>query len=220
LLKASFSLTSFPAIQLLMCPIIDLWVAACLLPYTGEASNPKGNFAMISRESGKLAKSLQKGSVRLPSFSYKTPVFAVDRGGMNYYTPDTMAFEDERRFDQPPAERQPKNFEEIYRRGLLGERTRTNEDGSTTTYVAYRLFLQRGEPADEQGVADFCLNALQAGYKEAMGTLIVPDTYSAPDSIVEKRGNDELLSSVFFFLEKPVSQSEVIDHARNEQEWP
>ena len=175
---------------------------------------------MISRSSGKLAQSLQKGSVRLPSFSYKTPLFVVDRVRVNYYTPCAMAFEDERRFDQTQSETQPKTFEETYRAGLVGERTRTNEDGGKTTFFAYRFFLQRGEPADEEGLANFCLSALQAGYKEAMSSLIVPDTYTPPDGIVEKRDNDELLSSVFFFLEKTAPQPEGSVPASKEKERP
>jgi hypothetical protein len=128
-----------------------------------------------------------------------------------------MAVENERQFDQTPAEAQPKSFEEYYQAGLLGERTRATEDGVAQRFVAYRFFLQRGEPADEQGLANFCLNALQAGYKEAMGPVIVPDTYEAPEKISEKRDNDESLSSVFFFLEKTAPQPEGIVPPVNEQ---
>jgi hypothetical protein len=131
-----------------------------------------------------------------------------------------MAFEDELHFDQPHPETRPKSFEVKYCAGLLGERTRTTEAGGTTIYVAYRFFFQRGESADEQGLANFCLNALQAGYTEAMGPVIVPDTYAAPEKIREKRDNDELLSSVLFFLEKTAPQPEGGVPPVNEKEPP
>ena len=131
-----------------------------------------------------------------------------------------MAFEDERHVDQAASETHPKSFEASYRAGLLGERTRTTEAGGTTTYVVYRFFLQRGEHEDEQALANFCLNALQAGYKEAMGSIIVPDTYEAPEKIRERRDNDRFLSSVFFFLEKPAAQPAGIVSPVTEQERP
>ena len=41
-----------------------------------------------------------------------------------------------------------------------------------------------------------------------MGPVIVPDTYAASENLREKRDNDELLSSVLFFLEKTAPHPE------------
>ncbi len=124
----------------------------------------------------------------------------------DYYTPLNMSLEREHADPIESTDKLQTPFAEKYRAGYLGERTRRNEDGTETTYYAYRFVVQKGSDADEAGFARVCITALQEGYKEAMSTVIIPDTFASSDRMRAKRDNKGLLCSVFMFLEKTTPQ--------------
>ena len=86
-------------------------------------------------------------------------------------------------------------FEEKYSNVLVGEQTHRSEDGTETTFCAYQWLVEL-EGKKERHIAEFGLEALQAGYKEAMSSVVIPDTNERPGI---------KFASITFFFEKPMS---------------
>jgi len=88
------------------------------------------------------------------------------------------------------------NFEELYgplRRGMMSVE---REDGAVTTVQSYELVIEpaRGE---RQIVSDFGIRAALAGYRQALGPVVLPNT-----GYLEGR-LDRPVTTVYFFLETP-----------------
>jgi len=79
-----------------------------------------------------------------------------------------MAFEDELHFDQTQPETRPKSFEEKYRAGLLGERTRTTEAGGFIPCHLPNLASQARTSVDRAG----CQAPPQESYYQHLLTLM------------------------------------------------
>lgn len=96
------------------------------------------------------------------------------------------------------AEAARTSFEELYGPCRRGTMSVEHEDGTTTTVGSYELVI---EPAnrERQIVADFGVRAAIAGYREALGPVVLANT-----GFLEGRG-DRPVSTIFFFLEAPAS---------------
>jgi hypothetical protein len=103
---------------------------------------------------------------------------------------------------QQPAspEQIRQDFEQAWRPCLLGERRRRNEDGSETAISMYEIIFEPMNQPERRGVmASFVLNALDAGYTEAMAPVVIPNV-----GFKDQHGRQPL-AAVYFFIEKPLS---------------
>jgi len=91
----------------------------------------------------------------------------------------------------------PRNFEEIYARNLRGEVSLDSEDGSRETCRAYEIVFSQQSPKGVDELTQFRLQALQAGYRESLTPLLIPNV---GNHINNYRIN---LGAAVFFLSKP-----------------
>lgn len=90
-------------------------------------------------------------------------------------------------------------FEERFQACSKGELERRNEDGSILTIRAYELIIDPMDQKERQGwLAEFAIRAAQAGYKQAIGPVVLPNV-----GYRDTQGQRPL-TSVNFFLEKPL----------------
>lgn len=117
-----------------------------------------------------------------------------------------MAGEETQHLDMRPqserwvGRRQPiEAFRDLYGQLKHGEWHRVNPDGSENTVEAYELII---DPLEQQRfnrsvILDFGRHATQAGYKQALGPVILTGT-----GFADKEG-ERSLTTIYFFLEKP-----------------
>lgn len=87
-------------------------------------------------------------------------------------------------------------FEATFNRFLLGQSERPNADGSMTPVRVYEFVLDPHDQTERRGtIATFALQALAAGYSQALAPIVMPD--------VGFRTTDQPLVAVYWFLEVP-----------------
>jgi hypothetical protein len=112
--------------------------------------------------------------------------------------------------DQPetPSKRgEPKRkvdrmqFEHFYKPNLRHEMYRVEEDRTFREFTAYELRFDATKSEErEKELTHFALMALRAGYTQALGPVVLPNTGY-------REGHpDKPLTSVYFFLEKPLQK--------------
>lgn len=88
------------------------------------------------------------------------------------------------------------HFDVTFNRFLLGQTERPNADGTMTEVRAYEFVLDPHDQTERRGtIATFALQALAAGYCQALAPIVMPD--------VGFRAADQPLVAVYWFLEVP-----------------
>ena len=101
-------------------------------------------------------------------------------------------------WEGPSLEQQRSTFETIYERFAVGEAVRRGDDGSETTVRAYELIVDAGDERERKSlIVSFGLRAVQAGYKQSIGPVLLPGVGYA-DAAASRP-----LTAAYFFLEVP-----------------
>ena len=89
-------------------------------------------------------------------------------------------------------------FEYSFKPNLKGEMYRVEEDRTFREFASYELLLDTTNPGERRDqISRFGLQALRAGYTQALGPVVMPYVGYRKDQ------PDKPLTSVYFFLEKP-----------------
>ncbi|MBV8892263.1 MAG: hypothetical protein JO266_09895 [Acidobacteria bacterium] len=93
------------------------------------------------------------------------------------------------------------HFEASFKSNLRNEMHRVEEDKSFKEYASYELLFDPTDPRDrEKKISTFGMMALRAGYKQALGPVVIPNVGE------NEAQPGKSLTSVYFFLEKPAEK--------------
>lgn len=105
-------------------------------------------------------------------------------------------------WEGPSLEQQRANFETVYERFVIGEVIRRGDDGTETPILAYELVVDPMDEAERRAlVGGFALRAAQAGYKQALGPVVLPEVG------FKDTAGTRSLTAVYLFLEQPSSET-------------